>query len=377
MNDATLLRNFAETGSDQVFAELVGRHIDMVYASARRMVGGDAHLAGDVAQKVFADLARKAGQLPRDVFLGGWLYQHTCFTAANAVRNERRRQNREEQAAQMTSDFSESETVWRQLEPMLDEGLGLLESSDRDAILMRFFEKRPFRAVGEALGISEDAARKRVERAVEKLHTFFMERGVTAPTLTVAEAMELHACSGTPTGLSHKIAASSIAKPGQPSSARRVPVKIAAGLAIIGVGAFMAGHVLHRLPPPRPASVATIRYNFPAVPVEQLFFIYAALQKEKVRVSLNSPHNGVVKIFTPQPVTKEEAAKLIETALADQDRIQITRASDGTLMAVAKGQDPNTVTGPFETIFPDGKIESPYPQPPGPVFRPLLRAQPQ
>src|ERR1039458_7021391 len=103
MDDATLLRNFVETGSDQAFDQLISRHFDLVYCSALRVVAGDAHLAQDVATHVFTDLSRKAGRLPPGLFLGGWLYKHTSFTAANAIRTVRRRAHRERQAAEMTN----------------------------------------------------------------------------------------------------------------------------------------------------------------------------------------------------------------------------------------------------------------------------------
>jgi RNA polymerase sigma factor (sigma-70 family) len=211
MEDATLLRNYANTGSDQAFNQLVSRHFDLVYCSALRVVGGDAHLAQDVAQRVFTDLARKAGRLPQGLFLGGWLYKHACFTAANAVRTERRRENRERQAAEMTKDSSDSETVWRQLAPVLDEAMRELKTADRDAIVMRFFDRQPFRVVGEALGTSEEGARKRVERALEKMRSFFVGRGLSVSSMVLANVMETHAAGAAPAGLSGVVAASALA----------------------------------------------------------------------------------------------------------------------------------------------------------------------
>src|SRR6476619_450654 len=99
--DGQLLAEFAREGSETAFSELVRRHIDLVYATALRIVGGDAHLAKDVAQRVFIDLTQKAEGLPRDVVLAGWLYRHTSFTASKMVRSEQRRRNRELIAAEM------------------------------------------------------------------------------------------------------------------------------------------------------------------------------------------------------------------------------------------------------------------------------------
>ena len=86
-----LLADYARNGSEEAFRELVTRYLSLVYSTAIRLVGGDAHLAEDVAQTVFVDLARKARTLPGDVMLGGWLHRNTCFVAAKTMRGERRR----------------------------------------------------------------------------------------------------------------------------------------------------------------------------------------------------------------------------------------------------------------------------------------------
>ena len=102
-NDEQLLDAYARERSESAFGELVTRHIDFVYSTALRVVNGDSHLAQDVAQTVFIDLARKAGSLPGDVGLAGWLHRHTCYKGATAVRTERRRQTREQTAMEMLS----------------------------------------------------------------------------------------------------------------------------------------------------------------------------------------------------------------------------------------------------------------------------------
>jgi RNA polymerase sigma factor (sigma-70 family) len=156
---ATQLREYVENGSEQAFGQLVAGHVDLVYSAALRVVNGDAHLAGDVAQVVFADLARTAGSLPANVVLSGWLYRHTCFMAANAVRAERRRQVREREAATMQALNEDKDAAWRQLAPALEEAMTCLGTTDRNAIVLRFFERRPLRAVGQALGAGGGAHR--------------------------------------------------------------------------------------------------------------------------------------------------------------------------------------------------------------------------
>jgi len=157
-----LLRDYQQRHDEGAFSELVNRHIDLVYSTALRRTGGDAHLAQDIAQTVFTDLARKARRLPRDVVLGGWLYRHTCFTAAKALRSDRRRQIREREAVAMNAQNEPTDAFWRQIAPVLDEAMNGLNEDDRNAIVLRFFEQQPLREVGAALRTSEDAARMRV-----------------------------------------------------------------------------------------------------------------------------------------------------------------------------------------------------------------------
>ena len=137
-DDAELLRRYAVERSEADFAEVVSRHLDLVYSTALRLVGGDAHLAQDVTQTVFADLARKARSLSGCRVLSGWLYQATRFAAAKTVRTERRRTLREQEAVAMQEPSCDAN--WEQLRPVLDEAMGRLGAKDRDAILLRFAE---------------------------------------------------------------------------------------------------------------------------------------------------------------------------------------------------------------------------------------------
>jgi len=168
LEDITLLKQFAKNGSEPAFAELVSRHVNLVYSTALRNVG-DAHAAQEIAQAVFIILARKANSLSMHTVLSGWLYQTTRLTAANYLRTEIRRQKRE-QEAYMQSLTNETEAeVWRQIAPQLDDAMARLGDRDRNAIVLRFFENKNLREVGVALGASEDAAKMRVNRALEKL----------------------------------------------------------------------------------------------------------------------------------------------------------------------------------------------------------------
>jgi RNA polymerase sigma factor (sigma-70 family) len=186
MDDEQLLHAYAQERSESAFGELLARHIDFVYSTALRVVSGDSHLAQDVAQTVFIDLARKARSLPDDVALPGWLHRHTCYTATKAVRTERCRQTREQTAMEMRALDDNTRPEWELVAPYLDESLNQLNPADRDALVLRFLKQQDLRAVGEALGISDDAAQKRVDRALEKLHVLLKHRGATLSAAALA-----------------------------------------------------------------------------------------------------------------------------------------------------------------------------------------------
>src|SRR5262245_45397528 len=151
-----LLANYADHGSESEFRELVNRYIDLVYSTACRMLNGDAHLAEDVAQTVFVDLARKAPTFSKEILVGGWLHRHTCYLAANVLRRERRRQAREQEAVRMNGPEHDANDSAARLDPVLDAAINELSASDRAAILLRFFEQQDLRTVGNALGSNED-----------------------------------------------------------------------------------------------------------------------------------------------------------------------------------------------------------------------------
>ena len=213
MESAAALREYVATGSDQAFGQLVARHFDLVYSAALRVVAGDAHLAQDVAQTVFTDLARQAAGLPAGVVLGGWLYRHTCFAAAKAVRTEKRRRARERQAMDLKeqNEGAAVELAWQQLAPVLEEAMRQLNETDRDALVLRYFEHQTFRGVGDALGTSEDGARKRVDRALDRLRIFFGGRGLTVSATLLAEVLNSQAVVSAPVGMAASVSAAALA----------------------------------------------------------------------------------------------------------------------------------------------------------------------
>ena len=199
--DSQLLRAFTEQHSDPAFAELVRRHIDLVHSAALRMVC-DTHLAQDVTQAVFIALAKNAAQLTKRPILSGWLHRTAQNIAAQTVRTDVRRRAREQEAAAMNELLSATPDVsWDQIEPHLDTALGQLDESERDALLFRYFERKSAREMATQLGISDDAAQKRVSRAVERLREFFAKRGITVGASALVVAISANAVQAAPVGI--------------------------------------------------------------------------------------------------------------------------------------------------------------------------------
>ena len=202
-DDAELLRCYAENRSEDAFAELVRRHVNLVHSVALRQVNGDAHLAADVTQAVFTDLARKAPSLVQHRVLAGWLFTSARFAAAKAVRTEQRRHAREQEAhlmEELTRDPS-SLLEWERVRPVLDEVIGELAEPDREVILLRFFEGRDFASIGARLELNANTARMRVERALDKLRGRLARRGVTSTSAALATVLANQAVVAAPAGL--------------------------------------------------------------------------------------------------------------------------------------------------------------------------------
>jgi len=210
LTDQQLLRDYAEGRSEPAFAELVRRYIDLVYSAALRMVR-DAHRAEDVTQAVFVALARSARPLAERPVLSGWLHRTAQNLAANTVRSDVRRRVREQEAAAMNELLSgEPDVTWEDISPHLDASLGELSEAERDLLLLRYFQRKPAREMAQALGVSEDAAQKRVSRAVERLRELLAKRGVTVGASGLAAVISVHAVPAAPVGLAATVSAAAI-----------------------------------------------------------------------------------------------------------------------------------------------------------------------
>jgi RNA polymerase sigma factor (sigma-70 family) len=199
MDDAQLMRDYVRTGSGEPFAQLVHRHAGLVYAAALRHMR-DPHQAEDITQAVFLVLARKAATLQHQAVLPAWLLRATRLAALDALRKQRRRRRHEQKAAAMHPDsyFQAAASQWQEVAPFLDQALAQLNEPERKAILLRFYERKSFAEVGIHLGIGEEAARKRIERATDKLRTRFLKQGTVLSAATVAGSLYCHLTQAAP-----------------------------------------------------------------------------------------------------------------------------------------------------------------------------------
>ena len=203
-SDLELLGQYARNRAQDAFTEIVRRHVDLVYSAALRQVRSP-QLAEEVAQSVFTDLARNTGKLKPDTVLTAWLYHVTRRTAVDVVRKESRRQLREQIASEMNA-MNATATDWTNVEPLLDEAMQTLDDTDRTAVLLRYFENKSLREVGQTLGTSDDTAQKRVSRAIERLREFFSRHGVTVGASGLVVVLSANAVQAAPIGLAGTIA---------------------------------------------------------------------------------------------------------------------------------------------------------------------------
>jgi RNA polymerase sigma factor (sigma-70 family) len=275
--DSELLRCFVENRSEPAFAELVQRHLNLVYGTARRRANGDSHLAEEVTQEVFTRLAREADNLQKHPVLNGWLYVATRHAAANAMRTERRRKIHEEKAHAMQHDETPRPVEnWSQLRPELDAVLDELNDRERDVVLLRFFEGQPFGAIGTALRISEDAARMRLERALDKLRQILAQRGITSTAAALGAALASQTGIAAPAGLAAGVTTAALMGAGASGtgaigiltfmSTTKVVAGIAVAIALAGVIGFV---IEHKANVQLQQEVAAMRVQTPRAKVRQ------------------------------------------------------------------------------------------------------------
>jgi len=213
IDDAELLRRYTVSRAEDAFAELVRRHVNLVYRAALRQCGGDAHRSEDVTQLVFTLLARKAPTLARHSSLTAWLYTTTHFTVRNVHRTERRRALREKEAFIMQETAREDPPAadWERLRPVLDDAMQELAERDRIALLCRLFEGRSYAQIAARLSLTEDATRMRVKRALEKLRALLARRGVTSTSAALGLMLTSEAAIAAPATMAASVTGSALA----------------------------------------------------------------------------------------------------------------------------------------------------------------------
>lgn len=290
-DDATLLRRYAEDRSEVAFAELVRRHLDLVYSAALRRTGGDPHRASDVAQQVFAALARDSRKLSRHTVLQAWLHTATRNASLNLMISEQRRIARESEAVVLEAGVSGSpESLdWERIKQVLDGAIDGLPGPDRDAVILRFLERREFSEIGLALKMSTDAARMRTGRALEKLRVLLARRGITSTAAALGVIVTNQSLMSAPAGLASAVASASFASSGAgvglaASLTSIMTTKIVATAIVSGLLAFGIGTYVGRGGRPDPSSQPVPENPAHSRAIASLKQSNAALQAEIDRV---------------------------------------------------------------------------------------------
>jgi RNA polymerase sigma factor (sigma-70 family) len=312
-DDATLLRLYVADRSEAAFTELVRRHIGLVHATAMRRVGGDAHLADDVTQTVFISLARKAPTLLDRTSLAGWLYLGTQLAAAAVVRGEQRRKARETTAHTMdlTNTPDRQAADLAQLGPLLDDALVTLKDDEREAIVLRFFQKQTFAEIGDALRVTEEAARKRVDRSLDKLHALLSRRGITSSVAALGVALTAAGVSTMPESLVARVTAGAVTQAAADAAvvtatgvaATLVPLAAAAAVALGAVALLSQRHANESLA----AEIAQLGRQNEAIPAlhadnERLVRAIAQADARPVAVAVvAAPAPGVPRVAPAPP----------------------------------------------------------------------------
>ena len=326
-DDGQLLRRYAADRSQQAFARLVERHVNLVYAAARRQCFGDAHLAEDVTQAVFMILARKPAAVYSGAVLPAWLIATTRYAASNAMKLESRRRRHEREAATMAQQIQPDDTAAavaadHMLEPSLDDALSRLGEKDRSAVTMRFLQGRSLREVGAAMGVSEEAAQKRVSRAIDKLRAFFARRGVTLESASLASGLTRQSATLAPATLAPLVVAQAMSAVTTGTVA--TAIAHAAGKSIFAAKVKLAGMVA--------ASIAAVAVTTGVVVSQKQPTAGASTTPATLATIAPSPlWNPIEQVTVPattpaQPAVTFNNATIVPTYFSDT--VQLSYGSD-------------------------------------------------
>jgi RNA polymerase sigma factor (sigma-70 family) len=329
-SDQDLLREYARGGSEAAFSELTRRYVDLVYSAALRLVR-DSALAEDVSQGVFLALARNCHNLRETARLPGWLHQTTHHLAVNAVRSEARRRAREREAATMNELFSAAhahDSDWEGLAPQLDNALLELSEVDRDALLRRYFQRQPAREMAHVLGISDVAAQKRVNRAVDRLREVLNRRGLAVGSQVLVGLILANGVQSAPAGLAATISGVAAAGACVPVSKGLVGLKLlfmttfqktvltTAILAASGFGVYEIKHLSTSRPEAARNAPAPSVAVIPAEPQPAPTAVAHAPARRTIPRTLPAPRSRVVPLknsIPGIPFTQTEMYALLQT----------------------------------------------------------------
>jgi RNA polymerase sigma factor (sigma-70 family) len=312
--DAELLNRYAAEQSEAAFAELTRRHVDLVHSAAVRLMNGDLHAAQDVTQQVFTEVARQAKRLARHPALVGWLYTTTRQMASRMNRTVQRRQAREQEATMMNQLLHDDTPPvdWNRLRPVIEDVMHELDDRDRHAVLLRYFQNKSLNEVGAALNLSENAARMRVDRALDKLRGKLARHGIITTAAALGLVMAANAVQAVPAGLVTTISAAAIAGSAAQASTLMIATKTiamttlqktivtAALAAAVGTGIYAVHQdaQLHRLIQSLEEQQAPLAAHLQQLQQErnQTADQLAALQEENARLKSGPDQTELLKL---------------------------------------------------------------------------------
>ena len=326
-----LLAEFVKNGSESAFTALVARYVNLVYSTALRHTNNPHH-AEEITQAVFILLARKAGRISAKAVLSGWLYQAARLTAANYRRDNQRRQQREQQAIMESALNVPAAEPWKLMAPILDEAMNALGATDRDAVLLRYFENKPLAEVGAALGVSEAAAEKRVSRALERLHAMLTRQGVALGATAIGGAITANAVQAAPAALAATITAAALTATSLSSAT--VALTTLQKIAITGVLAATIGGGIYAAKQASDASKEVQELQAQQAPmVERIRQLQMSLTEATNRLTDLAAENSELKSGKDKmevlKLRGEVAAMRTQLASLQNVRPEATNAADG------------------------------------------------